>query len=455
MLLRATLFALALLAFFIQSAQCEPERFEPDTIIAAVSPGVTDEALAKSLQAANVRLARKINNWQHRQANTPLFVRITVPPSALDASIRKLQADPIFTSVGRNYYHHLAAGGYSEPSVAVNNSFFSNSSNLKKVYAAPNDPLFPNQWHLAVMHWLKAYNSHGMVGEPVAVVDTGCGDKDTVKELNLMVGYDTFQHQSLFAWDTHGHGTKIATVVAGKCHNGVGGVGVSPHAYIYPIKAVDNNGWATDERIIEALSVCTDKGLRIIHISVTFNDHNMFLAQQQWQQIDGKWVQVLKYHPVVEATHLYANNVHGFIFIPAGNDGAIVPALGSMRRVAGLDNNLHKWFSSNIESTTDLPPVAAPVAQTNEACAPAVGIISYGSYAENNGTCFSAAMLAGAASLGWGKYPKLSQSDLYQVMMNSTQANYGTAEKFLWMPDLAWMLDSIAKKIPHKTEPPH
>ena len=74
-----------------------------------------------------------------------------------------------------------------------------------------------------------------------------------------------------------GHGTGIASIIAG---NGEGGVyGVNPNAELYSVKVLDEHNQAPLSRIIQGIYWCIDHHMNIINMSFGTNVYSAALEQ--------------------------------------------------------------------------------------------------------------------------------------------------------------------------------
>lgn len=151
----------------------------------------------------------------------------------------------------------------------------------------PNDPLFslPGQPELTQARVDRAWAvSTGAPGVVVAVVDTGVTVNSELVDLvpppagsaagapaskvpAVLTGYD-FVNERTSTTDDDGHGTMVATVVAGRGNNGFGGAGVCWACRILPVKVLDSRGVGTSVNIARGIVYATDRGASIINLSL-------------------------------------------------------------------------------------------------------------------------------------------------------------------------------------------
>ncbi len=67
--------------------------------------------------------------------------------------------------------------------------------------------------------------------------------------------------------DDHGHGTHVSGTIAAMGNNGLGVIGVAPHAKIMAVKGADVNGSGSIEDLSNAIIYAADKGASVINIS--------------------------------------------------------------------------------------------------------------------------------------------------------------------------------------------
>jgi serine protease len=121
-----------------------------------------------------------------------------------------------------------------------------------------------------------------------------------------MRGYD-FVKDDRFPNDANGHGTFVASTIAGAANNGFGLVGVAYRATILPVRVLNADGEGTSARIAEGMRYAVDRGADIINVSIELYDE---LGLQALPMTSS---------PEIRAAlrHAYANNV--IVVAAAGN----------------------------------------------------------------------------------------------------------------------------------------
>jgi hypothetical protein len=103
--------------------------------------------------------------------------------------------------------------------------------------AAPNDPQFPSQWHLAKIQAPQAWDlSKGSQQVVIAVIDSGVDPSHPDLQPKLVPGWNVLDGTANWA-DDYGHGTAVAGTAAAATNNAVGVAGVAWDCRIMPVKA--------------------------------------------------------------------------------------------------------------------------------------------------------------------------------------------------------------------------
>ncbi|HZJ55934.1 MAG TPA: S8 family peptidase [Myxococcaceae bacterium] len=139
----------------------------------------------------------------------------------------------------------------------------------------PNDPEFPKQWNLRMLHMPEAWERSRGKGVVVAVIDTGIayedrGDFVQVPDLagaHFAAGYD-FVHDTEHPNDDNGHGTHVAGTIAQRTNNGVGVAGVAFEARLMPLKVLDRAGIGNSADIADAIRWAVDHGAKVLNLSL-------------------------------------------------------------------------------------------------------------------------------------------------------------------------------------------
>ena len=139
----------------------------------------------------------------------------------------------------------------------------------------PNDPEFPRQWNMKMIHMPEAWERSRGKGVVVAVIDTGIayedhGDFVQVPDLagaRFVRGYD-FVNDTEHPNDDNGHGTHVAGTIAQRTNNGVGVAGVAFEAVLMPLKVLSRSGLGNSADIADAIRWAVDHGAKVLNLSL-------------------------------------------------------------------------------------------------------------------------------------------------------------------------------------------
>lgn len=131
----------------------------------------------------------------------------------------------------------------------------------------PNDPAWNDQWALRMIGLPQVWEQG--TGDPsivIATIDTGVNAIPDLQNA-LVPGWDFVENDGE-AQDTHGHGTRVASVIAARGNNGIGMTGHCWGCRIMPIR-VTSGGSASAERIAAGINWASEHGARIINVSLS------------------------------------------------------------------------------------------------------------------------------------------------------------------------------------------
>ncbi len=208
-----------------------PEEPVANQIMMQFVPGTTAEQKAAYIQSIGGQVSQNID------ALNAVVVRVPDSKKALSAS-------PLLKTSEPDYY----AVAQVEPA---------------------NDPFFPDQWALPVIHAPEGWatltsNTPDVI---VAVLDSGiCADNvDLIGRVTA--GWDFVQDDAA-PQDEFGHGCSVAGVIAANGNNSVGIAGVAPNVKIMPIRVLDAQGIGTYSRVAAGITYAVDHGASIINLSL-------------------------------------------------------------------------------------------------------------------------------------------------------------------------------------------
>lgn len=261
----------------------------------------------------------------------------------------------------------------------------------------PNDPLYPQQWHLERINAPAAWAY--TVGDPaliVAVADTGIVTTNRdLFPLLLLPGYNSADGTASTN-DNNGHGTACASLVGVLTNNAFGMAGLNWSLRIMPVKVTnDPRSYASWSAIAAGWVWAVDHGAKIVTCS---------------------------YAPTgsatVEAAAKYAWERGVIVFVAAGNENAdlLTPDSQYMVTVAATDQNDLRASFSNRGPCVDL---AAPGVNV-------YGAMWYDGFRLMSGTSASTPIVAGVAALLRATRPDLAPVDL-EAILEQSAVDLGTA----------------------------
>jgi serine protease len=220
---------------------------------------------------------------------------------------------------------------------------------------APNDPMYPLQWHLDAINMPESWMHTRGSGAVIAVIDTGVAYKDmrwkniNAKAVPDLAGIEfvsgkTFVNGGLpDGLDDHAHGTHVTGTIAQATDNGVGVAGIAHSAKIMPLKVLGGNGGGSVADISNAIRYAADQGAHVI---------NMSLGGPLPSRVMGKAVEYA-HDKGVTVVCAAGNSAQSKIGYPAAYDGAVA--------VAATDFEGKRSFYSNWGKQLD---VSAPGGDT-------------------------------------------------------------------------------------------
>ncbi len=238
-----------------------------------------------------------------------------------------------------------------------------------------NDPLYPDQWHMATVGLPAALAISSGAGVRIAVVDSGAEQGPDGFCKPFVDEYDAVNNTAGAgsAFDVIGHGTFVAGVAAQCTGNGVGGAGMAPSASVMPIAVFADDGFATSAWIARGIDWARTHGARIINLSLGSNNCTTS-------------------DPAL-ADAIRAATAQGILVVGAsGNDGGPVCFPASMPEViavGAVDRSRTRASFSNQGTGLDLTAPGVDILQED---------IS-GGYSLGDGTSFAAPHVSGALAL--------------------------------------------------------
>ena len=244
------------------------------------------------------------------------------------------------------------------------------------------------QWHLGALDAYAAHEVSRGDGVVVAVVDSGVDETvaDLAGQLLPGAGFGSAEGNGGVR-DTDGHGTSMATLIAGRGRGGA--LGIAPGAKILPVAAGTDGEKFASGAVADGVRWAADHGAEVVNLSL------------------GTPVEST---PDLKAAVEYAFAKDVVVVAATGNDGARhigAPAnvLGVIA-VSGTVGGGAPWPSSNTGALTVLSAPAQDIVTASPLS------VSESGYSQVSGTSAAAALVSGVAALVRSKYPDMSAANV-------------------------------------------
>lgn len=239
-------------------------------------------------------------------------------------------------------------------------------------------------------------------GVRVAVLDTGIAPKHP----DLQVWGGVSFVPGVVPWfDDNGHGTHVAGTVAA-LRNGLGVVGVAPHARLYAVKVLDRSNRGRISWVLNGLAWCARTGMHVVNLSLSSDarthdprDYSVAYERAAWR------LRQLGALPVAAAGNT------GHTSAPYVGNPARCP---SYMAVGAVDCNRHRASFSSYGPQVEI-------------CAPGVSVWSTypaATYRQMSGTSMAAPHVSGVAALVKRRRPGWSGSTI-RVHLRHTAVDLG------------------------------
>lgn len=239
-------------------------------------------------------------------------------------------------------------------------------------------------WELEKFNIPHLWSKSQGYGVVVAVIDTGCDFNHEDLRDNMLQGKN-FVNPSEPPMDRAGHGTHVASTIAAT-NNGLGMAGVAPKTKIMPVKALDDTGSGTLDKVADAIRWSADQNVDFITMSL------------------GAPATA----PMLQKAIEYAASKGCVIFCAAGNSGPGVDVMYPAKydqciAIGAIDKNLNR---TNFSCSGDSLDFLAPGKDI-------LGCVPGNKYALMSGTSMSNPFAVGCASLllSWNKVNKQYKLD--------------------------------------------
>ncbi|MEW2402709.1 S8 family serine peptidase [Streptomyces sp. NPDC046862] len=246
----------------------------------------------------------------------------------------------------------------------------------------------------------KVWKTSQGAGVTVAVVDTGVDSSQPDLTGQVLSGKD-FTGTGDPHKDDVGHGTAMASLIAGHGHgvNGSAGVmGLAPKAKILPLRVKVTTGGGGEGRIdtagwVAGVRYAVEQGASVINLSL--DDSSAYPGSKA-----AKAIEYAQAHDVVVVAS--AGNDAGTVNYPAALPGVVA--------VSAVDKDLNFWSKSNTGNVT----VAAPGVEVVQA-----DPTTSSGYAVADGTSGSTAYVSAIVALLRSKYPDLTAGQIINRLVKS------------------------------------
>ena len=280
---------------------------------------------------------------------------------------------------------------YIGPNLSLNLEVKKNSFPSVNIYSGTKG----NYWgyQLDTLGMEKAWAQSTGAGVKVAVIDTGVDPNEISLKDRVLPGWAPDGSDGRV--DANGHGTAVATLIAGKLSDGNGVIGVAPDSLIVPIAAVGESGIVSSDVVIKGIIWAVQAKVDIINISMSGTED----------------------YPPLQAAIDYAvsNNIlvvtSAGNFYQTGNPKTYPASYSGVLAVGAVDKD------NQVASYSTQGSFVSLVAPGVEILAPWVGrgVSSW------EGTSVSAPLVAGLAALLKSKYNELDGYQLNQALTHTAK----------------------------------
>ncbi|MGH3717200.1 MAG: type VII secretion-associated serine protease mycosin [Micromonosporaceae bacterium] len=249
------------------------------------------------------------------------------------------------------------------------------------------DSIRDSQWHLEYLRVAEAHRVSRGEGVTVAVIDTGVDSRHPDLKGGLLKGRALAGDRDDGWSDPDGHGTAMASLIAGRGHgpgrrDGV--LGIAPGAKILPVRTATENG--DPSAMPSGIEWAVDHGADIISVAVAAHDLAQLRDAVAYALEEG----------VVVIAAVGNTSLVDEVQWPAAYPGVVA--------VSGTDES---GEFSDVSVSGPEVVLSAPATRIM-----AAGAAKRGRYASGTGTSGATAIVAGVAALVKSKYPDLDAANI-------------------------------------------
>ncbi|NYF55733.1 type VII secretion-associated serine protease mycosin [Micromonospora purpureochromogenes] len=260
------------------------------------------------------------------------------------------------------------------------------------------DRVRDDQWQLEELRANTAWSASTGRGVTVAVIDSGVDASHPDLAGQVLPGIDLVSAAGADEPDPVGHGTTVASLIAGRNDDQRGVAGLAPGARILPVRVLDDENRYDDAMIVaKGVRWAVDNGARVINLSLGGSGDSPALAAA----LDYAFARDVV---VVACTGNLATSTSPKVWYPAREPGVIA--------VAGLEGSSENLWSGSI--TGHATTLTAPATRLVGARPPDV-------YWGVQGTSFAAPLVAATAALVRARFPEMSAGDVVNRLLTTAK----------------------------------
>ncbi|WP_258535037.1 S8 family serine peptidase [Streptomyces sp. PT12] len=243
-------------------------------------------------------------------------------------------------------------------------------------------------------------------GVTVAVLDSGVDASLPHLEGQVMEGADFTRDPEGAHYDTEGHGTVMAGVIAGTGEGG-GIQGLAPGAEILPVRVADSASWdfGLEDRFAEAIQYAVDSGAKIINIAVGSE-----VASGNPEELYAAIDEAVRSDVLIFAAAGNSAEYSNLVSQPANYDGIV--GIGAVDRNG--DRAVYSTPSPYVALSApgnDVPGYC-PDRSWEEAC-----------LVERGGTSVATALTSASAALIWSAHPDWTKNQVLRALAQTAEGD--------------------------------